>query len=69
MAQVGLSREAPAMFKHGDIYLMITSGCTGWQANRAEIFYARCFVMSQSHLTAAVIMPAMYTIATYAILV
>ena len=29
------------MFKHGDIYLMITSGCTGWQANRAEVFYAR----------------------------
>ncbi len=36
-----MSREAPAMFKHGDIYLMVTSGCTGWQANRAEVFYAR----------------------------
>ena len=39
--QVGMSREAPAMFKHGDIYLMVTSGCTGWLANRAEVFYAR----------------------------
>ena len=39
--QIGLSREAPAMFKHGDIYLMVTSGCTGWLANRAEVFYAR----------------------------
>ncbi len=29
------------MFKHGDIYLMVTSGCTGWLANRAEVFYAR----------------------------
>ena len=41
LLQVGLSREAPAIFKHGDIYLMITSGCTGWQVNRAEVFFAR----------------------------
>ena len=29
------------MFKHGGVYLMVTSGCTGWLVNRAEVFYAR----------------------------
>lgn len=33
---VGASREAPAMFKRGDKYYMITSGCTGWAANAAK---------------------------------
>lgn len=30
-----LSREAPAVFKHGGKYYMITSGCSGWDANAA----------------------------------
>ncbi|KAL3640342.1 hypothetical protein CASFOL_015310 [Castilleja foliolosa] len=32
---VGQHREAPAMFKHGGVYYMITSGCTGWAPNEA----------------------------------
>lgn len=40
--QVGMSREAPAMFKYKGLYLMLTSGCTGWSPNRAEVFFARC---------------------------
>ncbi|KAK9828447.1 hypothetical protein WJX72_000040 [[Myrmecia] bisecta] len=35
-----LKREAPAMFKHDGLYYMLTSGCTGWEPNRAEVFYA-----------------------------
>lgn len=31
----GLSREAPAMFKHGRKYFLITSACTGWAPNQA----------------------------------
>ncbi|MBR5635757.1 MAG: family 43 glycosylhydrolase [Pseudobutyrivibrio sp.] len=33
---VGESREAPAMFKKGNKYYMITSGCTGWAPNAAK---------------------------------
>lgn len=29
-------REAPAICKHGGVYYLITSGCTGWTANEAE---------------------------------
>ncbi len=32
---VGLSREAPAVFKHDNKYYIITSGCTGWDPNEA----------------------------------
>ena len=32
---VGESREGPAMFKYRNKYYMITSGCTGWNPNRA----------------------------------
>ncbi|MDX2186542.1 MAG: glycoside hydrolase family 43 protein [Opitutaceae bacterium] len=31
----GQFREAPAMFKHGKTYYMISSGCTGWDPNPA----------------------------------
>lgn len=41
-ALVGLSRESPVLFKHAGVYFMLTSGCTGWQPNRAEVFYATC---------------------------
>jgi len=37
---VFLKREAPAIFKYGRYYLLLTSGCTGWAPNRAEVFYA-----------------------------
>jgi hypothetical protein len=32
----GASREAPAMFKVGSTYFMITSGATGWNPNQAQ---------------------------------
>ena len=37
----GMGREAPAMFKHGDVYLMATSGCSGWEPNQLEVFWSR----------------------------
>lgn len=33
---IGESREAPAVFKRGGKYYIITSGCTGWDPNEAE---------------------------------
>ncbi len=32
----GGHREAPAMFKRGNIYFMLTSGATGWSPNQAK---------------------------------
>ncbi|MDN0067032.1 glycoside hydrolase family 43 protein [Bacteroides gallinaceum] len=37
---IGMSREAPAIFKHDGKYYLITSGCTGWDPNVAEIAVA-----------------------------
>lgn len=34
------SREAPALFKHEGKYYIISSGCTGWDPNQAEIAVA-----------------------------
>jgi beta-galactosidase len=34
-------REAPAMFKRGGIYYLITSACTGWSPNAANYYTAR----------------------------
>ncbi len=34
---VGKKREAPALFKHRGCYFMITSGCTGWDPNKALV--------------------------------
>lgn len=34
------SREAPAVFKHKGKYYMLSSGCTGWDPNVAEIAVA-----------------------------
>ena len=31
----GQSREAPAVFKRGGLYYLVTSACTGWYPNRA----------------------------------
>lgn len=36
----GGHNEAPAIFKHDNIYWMITSGCTGWDPNEARMFSA-----------------------------
>ena len=36
----GGHNEAPAIFKKDDTYWMITSGCTGWKANKARLFKA-----------------------------
>ena len=33
-------REAPALFKYQNKYYLITSGCTGWAANKASIHVA-----------------------------
>ncbi|MGW4796794.1 RICIN domain-containing protein [Nonomuraea sp. NPDC004297] len=32
----GDHREAPALFKRGGVYFMLTSGATGWQPNQAQ---------------------------------
>jgi hypothetical protein len=37
---VGMSREAPAVFKYAGKYYMLSSGCTGWDPNRAELAVA-----------------------------
>lgn len=36
----GGHNEAPTLFKKGETYWMITSGCTGWDANAARMFSA-----------------------------
>lgn len=36
----GGHNEAPAIFRHGGKYWMITSGCTGWQPNEARLMSA-----------------------------
>ena len=37
---VGMAREAPAVFKYDGRYYMISSGCTGWDPNKAELAVA-----------------------------
>ncbi len=37
---IGQSREAPAVFKHDGKYYMLSSGCTGWDPNKAELAVA-----------------------------
>ncbi|XP_024364539.1 uncharacterized protein [Physcomitrium patens] len=39
-ALVSQHREAPAVFKHRNIYYMVTSGCTGWNPNGALVHVA-----------------------------
>ena len=36
----GGHNEAPAIFKKDGIYWMITSGCTGWEPNKARLLTA-----------------------------
>lgn len=37
---IGESREAPAIFKHKGKYYALTSGCSGWDPNEAQIAVA-----------------------------
>ncbi len=37
---VDMAREAPAVFKYKGKYYMLSSGCTGWDPNRAELAVA-----------------------------
>ena len=37
---VDQSREAPAVFKYNNKYYMLSSGCTGWSPNEAELAVA-----------------------------
>lgn len=37
---IGASREAPAVFKHAGKYYLLTSGCSGWDPNQAELAVA-----------------------------
>lgn len=37
---IGMAREAPAVFKHDGKYYMLSSGCTGWDPNQAELAVA-----------------------------
>jgi hypothetical protein len=32
--------EAPAIFKHKDVYYLFASGCTGWKPNKARLYKA-----------------------------
>lgn len=36
----GLKREAPAMFKFRNVFLLATSGCTGWEPNELQVYWA-----------------------------
>ena len=37
---IGQSREAPAVFKYEGKYYLLSSGCTGWDPNQAELAVA-----------------------------
>ena len=37
---IGESREAPAVFKSEGAYLIVSSGCSGWAPNAAEVHVA-----------------------------
>jgi hypothetical protein len=47
----GAKREAPAMFKIGGTYFMITSACTGWDPNQAQYATATAIGGPWSSLT------------------
>ncbi len=37
---VGQQREAPCLFKRNGYYILLTSGCTGWEPNQAKYAYS-----------------------------
>lgn len=43
-------REAPAVFKHQNVYYMVTSGCTGWNPNGALVHAAESMMGSWTTL-------------------
>lgn len=43
---VNMAREAPAMFKHKGVFLIATSGCTGWEPNKLEVFWTRYITLA-----------------------
>ncbi|MEE1752700.1 RICIN domain-containing protein [Streptomyces sp. SP18CS02] len=47
---VGQSREAPAMFKRGGIYFLLTSGATGWAPNQQKYATATSITGAWSEL-------------------
>lgn len=48
---VGQYREAPALFKRGSTYFLLTSGATGWSPNQAKYATASSITGSWSGLT------------------
>lgn len=40
-AFVDNQREVSAFFKFGNVFMMATSGCSGWEPNKLEIFWTR----------------------------
>lgn len=38
---INLQREAPAVFKHEGLYFILTSGCSGWWPNAAQVHVAQ----------------------------
>ena len=42
---IGQSREAPAFFKFGDFFMIATSGCSGWDPNKLEVYWTRCVML------------------------
>ena len=46
---IGKSREAPAVFKRHGKYYMLSSGCTGWDPNQAELAVADS-IMGEWHV-------------------
>lgn len=46
----GDHREAPALFKRGDIYFLVTSGSTGWSPNQARYATSRSLASGWSSL-------------------
>lgn len=47
----GGHREAPALFKRGDTYFLVTSGSTGWQPNQARYATSASLVSGWSSLS------------------
>jgi hypothetical protein len=46
----GGHREAPALFKRGDTYFLITSGATGWDPNQAQYATSKSLISGWSSL-------------------
>lgn len=46
----GGHREAPALFKRGDVYFLLTSGSTGWSPNQAQYATSRSLAAGWSNM-------------------